>query len=66
MRLTFFAVSVTSKEEDTLLHLMKAVTSDYIEKKERAQQNEMQNKLNTISEKHALYSYFVFQFFLEE
>lgn len=33
---------------------MKAMAAEYIEKKERAQQNEMQNKLNTISEKYLL------------
>lgn len=34
-----------------LLRQMRTVVDEYIEKKERAQQNEMQNKLNVISEK---------------
>ena len=39
--------------------MMRAVVAEYVEKKERSQQNEMQNKLNTISEKYVDYYYFV-------
>ena len=35
-----------------LIRLLRTVVAEYVEKKERAQQNEMQNKLNTISEKY--------------